>query len=325
MVSNRIGGWLKVAAAAVTLTIASGCQVFEAVNPDDPARPGNIVRLERHGVVLSYRPDIDRVVFFGAVGGPNMLHTVELDRQPAHDGSYTFYGGGYSWVAPQRGELGWRDAAGELRDWPPDPAMDCGPMEVIRRSHDSFTARSPIMGNGLREYVTFTLVGSNLVEVVRELENTGSEPTQASLWVITAVEPGATVALRGEAVDHLRAGTLEEEAALLEWFQPDDGCFLLDTALADNRDGIKAYFDAEPFLAVHNQGWWFIRDGLARDSGSLNEVGEAPIALYLHPELEIFEAELYGPLREIAPGERIDYTEYWMLRASYPPDCAVLP
>ena len=66
------------------------------------------------------------------------------------------------------------------------------------------------------------------------------------------------MALRGDAVDHLRAETLAEEAALLEWLQPDDGYFLLDTARASNRDGIKAYFDAgavprraQPGMVVH--------------------------------------------------------------------------
>ncbi|MFG0253374.1 MAG: DUF4380 domain-containing protein [Phycisphaerales bacterium JB038] len=326
MQRNRVGGrWNVTAAALVTLAVAPGCQVLQAVNPDDPARPGNVVRLERNGVVLSYRPDIDRVIFFGASGGPNMLHTVGLDRRPAHDESYTFYGGCYSWVAPQRGEWGWRAADGTASDWPPDPAMDRGPMEVVKRSHDSLTARSPIMRNGLREYVTFTMVGSNLVEVVRELENVGEQPTQASIWSITAVEPGATVALRQDAVGHLWSEASHEAEAFRSLLTPDDEHFRFSTAAATNRDGVKVYFDAEAYLAVHKQGWWFVRDGLSRDHGSLKEVGEAPIALYLHPELEIFEAELYGPLREIAPGERLDYTEYWLLQASYPPDCAVLP
>ncbi len=327
MLSFRAGGLTAlVPLAATLLAFAPGCRVYQAVNPADPSRPGNAVRLERKGVVLSYRPDLDRVVFFGATGGPNLLHTVDLDRAPAEDGSYTFYGGCYSWVAPQRGDLGWRDETGAPLDWPPDPAMDRGPMQIIRRTHDSFTARSPVLRNGLREYVTFTIVGTHTVEVVRELENVGDEPRQASIWVLSAVAPGAHLALRNTVADELWTDSSEGETALRELFASDDGYVLLDTERMQWEGGVKAYFDDEAFLAVHDQGWWFVRDGLAQDDGgALKQAGEATIALYLHPGLELFEAELYGPLREIAPGERLEYTEYWLLRASIPPDAVVLP
>jgi hypothetical protein len=318
--------WTNLAAFLILAGIVlPGCRVFQAVNPQDPARPGNVVRLERDDMVLAYRPDLDRVVFFGASGGPNLLHTVDLDRRPAEDGSYTFFGGAYSWVAPQRSELGWRDETGELLDWPPDPAMDRGPMEIIKRTHDSLTARSPVLRSGLREYVTFTFIGGGAVEVVYELENVGDEPQQASIWILTAVKPGAHIALRRDAVENMWIDSEESEALLDDAFDFDEGYGLLDTEALQFEHGVKAYFDAEAFLAVHDQNWWFIRDGLSRPEGALKEVGEAPIALYLHPGLGLFEAELYGPLRAVAPGERLSYTEYWMLEASAPPDAAVLP
>lgn len=326
MRSNRLSTQWKTATIAVAILISMpGCRVYQSINPHDPAQPGHVIRMERDGVVLSYRADIDRVIFFGQLGGPNMLHTLELDRSPAEDGSYTFYGGCYSWVAPQRGEMGWRDETGRLSDWPPDPAMDRGPMQVTRRTHNSLTARSPVMRNGLRKYVTFRFLGPGEIEVVRELENVSAEPRRGAIWTLTAVEPRAHIALRREAVETLWTQTEEEIEIVAPLLTPDAEYHLLDLRETHFENGVKVHFDADPLIAVHHSGWWFVRKGSWRSDDSLRDVGEAPMALYLNPGLEMFEAELRGPLRRIDPGERIVYSERWLLLSNPLPQALILP
>ncbi|HEB61284.1 MAG TPA: hypothetical protein ENJ06_05610 [Phycisphaeraceae bacterium] len=305
---------------------ATSCMPHPAIHhPQQVSRPGNVVRLEYGGTLLRYRPDIDRITFFGTIDGPNLLHTVDLDRQPPADGSYLFYGGCYTWVAPQRGEYGWVDGKGEKLDWPPDPKMDRGPMQVIKRSHHSLTARGPVMRSGLREYVTLTMHQDGSATITRELENTTDEPKQAAIWMITAVRPGDQIAFKNEVRDKLWSDDPQNEALLDEQLVENRDYLVLDTTSLTFTDGIKVYADSDPVIAIHTPGWWLLRQGSDSFDGSLRTVKEAPVGLYLHPGLKLYEAELYGSLQMIAPGKRIHYSENWQLFPGFTADTAVLP
>ena len=87
------------------------------------------VRYERDGLAVEYMAGIDRYTFVGdaAADAPNMVKKQKLRQDPAADGSYTFYGGVYTWVSPQGGELGWIDDQGSKLDWPPDPGRPGAP------------------------------------------------------------------------------------------------------------------------------------------------------------------------------------------------------
>jgi hypothetical protein len=103
---------------------------------------------------------------------------------------------------------------------------------------------------------------------------------------------------------------------------PDaNGWYLIDLRDATWPSGVKFYFDAPPELAVFvperrgsRSGYWLHR----RQLGNVNvtrliENGEAPVALYIDPAAELIEAELYGPIVDLAPNDTHEAVERWTI------------
>lgn len=315
----------------------------EPVRPDRPAPP-DIVRFETPTLAVEFTPSLDRFTCFGPVSGPNMLHTSGLERAPAGDGSYTFFGGAYSWVAPQAGPMGWKAANGSEMSWPPDPAMDIGPVEVTRLGIQGFTTLGPVHRSGLREEKSLRAVGPLRTELVYTLHNTSDRVVTAGHWLNTAarvrkgsrdrlafrIPPGTSLraAMGDGALEHFQRIATPETAA---------GWVVLPLGRADWPDGIKVYIDtpADPRtgarhaeIAVWHEGWWLHRRLTSGDDASiarLNELGEGPVATYINPSLGIAEAELYAPIADIPPGGSTASTEVWTLIRSPRADADDLP
>ncbi|MDX2116180.1 MAG: hypothetical protein SFZ24_11270, partial [Planctomycetota bacterium] len=63
------------------------------------------------------------------------------------------------------------------------------------------------------------------------------------------------------------------------------------------------------------------------DLERLRQAGEGPVAVYIQPDRTspIIEAELYGPLVDIAPGSATVGVENWRIIVAQTPDAAALP
>ncbi len=305
------------------------------------------LRLERHGLAVEYAPGIDRFVYFGRESGhagDGVLHTVALGPEPASDGSYTFFGGAYTWVAPQKGSAsvpGWADPTGAPRDWPPDPAMDTGPTSVISQSLSGFVTMGPVQRNGLRERKSFRIIDERTAELCFTLVNTGVAPRAGGPWVNTAacVRDADVLAFRITPGTPIR-GAMGDDA--LGKFQSvatpatASGWVVLPLAEAKWSDGIKVYIDTPagspaesgPEIAVWHKGWWFHRRVTTWSAGAgagLTAAGEGPVACYINPGLGIVEAELYAPIADIAPGAETTGIERWTLIPCASPDAGKLP
>ncbi|MFU8829502.1 MAG: hypothetical protein ACNA8P_08730, partial [Phycisphaerales bacterium] len=260
--------------------------------------------------------------------GPNLLHTVNLDRDPADDGSYTFYGGAYTWLAPQGGELGWRDEEGELQNWPPDPAMDSGPSAVVGRSMHRLLMENPRSRDGLVQRKAIELTAVHELTLTYELVNESEDTVRRAHWINTAASPDSIIALRlreGESAAQLYAteeGHAERLGSLLSAVD-DNGWALLKLSDLHFEGGIKVYTDGPAEIAIwvpnpdwlRTRGFWLHRT-LAEpmeveQRNELRTLGEGPVALYLNPGLELFEAELYGPVVDIEGGDSATLTEIW--------------
>jgi len=289
------------------------------------------VRLSGDGMTVEYRADIDRFTVIAPDGGPNMVFTQLLDQPPARDESYTFYGGCYTWIAPQNGTLGWRDAAGKERGWPPDPAMDTGPGLVERVDATSVRIESPVGRTGLREVKAFGITGKRSGTLAFALENTTNAMVTAGPWVNTAVAPGSVIAVRmnastpvwgwnEESVSRFRSVTHEV---------PNTGWSIVEPDKAAWDGGIKVYLDAAAEIAIWRDGWWLVRKQTSTDDGRLRAAGEGPVALYIQPakgaDVAIVEAELYGRIADIPPYGRNSGEERWTLIPSATADVGVLP
>lgn len=328
-----------------SLAFFSGCST--APKPVAPVSAMEPIRISRHGVAAEFVPAIDRLTYFGRDGGSNLLHLSRLDRDVPTDGSYTFWGGCYSWVSPQKGiegsPIGWVDADRTTKmDWPPDPAMDVGPARRAGFSPDSFSVTGPDMRSGLREEKTFQIVSDDTARLMCTLRNRGQTPMTAGTWTNTAASHGDFIAVRLPAgsevwgwdqssVDSFRSIAGEADA---------QGWVLVDLSKAKWDAGIKVYLsqpaDApmqRPEIAVWRRSAkaWLHRSlepMSATDLRRLREMGEGPVAVYIQPNNgkdTIIEAELYAPIAEITPNATLQSTETWHIIRSDKPDTSRLP
>jgi hypothetical protein len=347
------------AALMSTIVVAGSCASKPARQPVqvDAWQPPALIAAVNGTLRVEFTPAIDRFTFFGpekedrrdagtSASCINMLYVTGLDRTPPSNGDYTFFGGAYSWFAPQNGPMGWKDSAGKPSPWPPDPAMDIGPAVLTTRSERALGVIGPVLRSGLGERKSLTITGPYTAELTYTLDNRSQRTITAGPWLNTAVAPnvgggiGSVLAFRvaqpgPNARVFERWGGMGDNAA--ERFTAalsaptEHGWATLPLSKATWTDGIKVYLDSgESFaeIAVWRDGWWFHRRLLSGDGQTnkrLRELGEGPVATYINPALGIIEAELVAPIKDIPAGGKNTATERWTLIKSETPDAAVLP
>ncbi|MEM1166596.1 MAG: hypothetical protein AAGI30_09945 [Planctomycetota bacterium] len=289
----------------------------------------NIVALEHDGLRLEFMLDRDRVVYAGPTDGPNMVHLDEATMAlgPHPEGDYRFFGGGYSWISPQNDPvLGWRDDAGELMPWPPDPAMDRGPVELVRRFGSDeltngvatgFYVVSPQTRVGLVEEKSFSLYERTMPHlpgagIAYRLRNATDRTVTGGTWFNTAVPGDGLIAVPGPPSATVRMVDTERHRdfdRLVAERRPH--WILLDLSRATHEGGFKFYIDGPPKIAVWRDGWWLRRESMPGTTQRLIDAGEGAVAIYTDAGAELHEAELYGPLVDIQPGGSTATIEGW--------------
>lgn len=278
------------------------------------------------GLAVEYVHAIDRFTYFGPVSGPNMLHTRRLD-EPVRDDAYTFYGGCYTWSSPQGGVHGWRGPDGALRGWPPDRAMDTGPAVRSGRRINAFSMLSPVDARGLVETKSMRIQGSDGAELSMSLRNDSEDVVVAGCWVLTAADAGDVIAVRATS-DEVLFGWDERAVGVFVSLlsEPDEaGWRTARLGHADWDGGLKVYVDGGSEIAIWRGSYWWYRRMLTPGNERLRDHGEGPVAIYIEPGAGIYEAQLYGPLVELAPGEEASAIEVWRLIRSAAPDVSRLP
>ncbi len=327
---------------AIGCLSGAGCALWNDIVP--PPLHG-VTRIEKAGLAMEFSPFIDRVTYFGPAsdGGKNALHVVDLERAVPEDGSYTFFGGCYSWVAPQKsvpaGEdviAGWIDGARVPRDWPPDPAMDIGPVRRTGAGPDWLTSIGPEHRTGLVEGKTLRIVDRNRAMITYTVANRGNDTVAAGCWLTTAAAPDSVIAVR-----------MPEGAQVYGW--DDRSVRLFESALSarDGRGwrtlrpgdakwegGIKVYIAAPAGTPMDIAVWspecrsWLHRSQPALSEEAMSRLiamGEGPVAVYMEPSAGIFEAELYGPIETLAPGGATTVAETWAMVDARIADTSLLP
>lgn len=307
--------WLIIVVAALN---AVGCATG----------PQSVVRLHTAQLECTYDTQRDRIISFGPTHGPNLLCVRDLDAPPTADGSYTFYGGMYSWISPQGA---WVDASGELCDWPPDPAMDRGPAVIDVRSARRLVAHGPPTRSGLIEQKWIELAPDRAAVVLdQRLHNPTGEGIVGGVWVTTAVEPGAVIAVRNGSSDQFRiAGGDAANALWARATTSNDGWLLFHTDGVDcsdlGTDSFKFFSHGLSTIAIWTDGCWLLRQGIGESGdATLTQNGEAPVEIYMNFGLQLFEAELLGPIATIPPGGTAQHIERWTVVPAPEPDTSIL-
>ena len=347
------GGVLMAAGVGGCRGVGSSRFVVSPADGEETLRADGVV-LEAGGVRAEYSPGIDRLVEARVRGGVNTVEVRDLGMEPAGDGSYRFYGGLYSWVAPQGGEHGWVGEGGERSAWPPDPAMDVGPASVVGVGDSFVESVTPADRRGLRQRKRIEVVEGGAgaaggLGVTYALDNTGEGSLFAGPWMNTAVSPGGVVAVKihgtplvgGEGVQPMdgEGGWSEGVRA---WNDDPVGRFwsIAEGPLAGGwtflwldrvgwTGGTKFFIDGVSEIAVWTpgeggrEGAWLHRRVVGGLSDASREAlianGEAPVAVYIDMGSGVIEAELYGELGELGPGERVVMREAWRIVPSGEP------
>ncbi len=290
------------------------------------AEPIVPVLLENAAVRAEYAPSIDRLTSFRALGGPEFLFTQRLDSGALPDEAYTFYGGAYFWTSPQNGSAGWIGPKGQPRAWPPDPAMNIGPAQTSLQG-DALTSRSPKNRLGLVEDKTFALTERGL-DITYRLVNEGEGVRAGGTWINTAVHEDAKIAVRlvgPDALASLRGWDQQSIDRFVSVAQrQENGWAVIDLSTATWEGGIKVYVPRVkgelPTIAIWREGQWLVRaqrvtEAATKSVGRLATMGEGAVAVYIQPSTGddpmVVEAELYGPIVDIAPGADHVASESW--------------
>ena len=305
------------------------------------------VGAERHGLRVEITPAIDRVTFFGPSEGENLLHVTDLERPLPSDGGYTFWGGCYTWVSPQKepsgqagAGLGWVAADGTKKDWPPDPAMDVGPLRRTGAGPGWIELLGPEQRSGLQEFKRFEVLAPDLAEFAYTLRNRGRANVAAGAWINTALGGEDVIALRMPAGTEVYGWSPTAVTLFKSILSESDarGWRTLDLSRAKWSNGIKVYIAppaGEGLAAVEIAVWrraarrWMHRTlgpMSAADVSRLRGAGEGPVAVYIQPGDEpIIEAELYGPISDLAPGSETRVVERWRVIGAEQARTAMLP
>lgn len=333
------------AALVATPALLFACSA--APTPTDPPEKTATIRLQRHGLTAEFNPAIDRLTSFATTDGHNLLHVSDLERDIPADGSYTFWGGAYTWVAPQKGaagdSFGWLDADRTTKkDWPPDPVMDIGPVRCTSRSPGDFTVIGPDQRTGLREEKTFRLVAPGRAEFEYRLHHRGLNPVSAGVWITTAASLDDVIAVRMPAGAELWGW---DQACVDKFKSITDaptthGWRLVHLSRADWDGGIKIYLAPPPGQPLRNveiaiwranaKAWLHRSLGpMTADAiTALRAAGEGPVAVYIQPndgKDPIVEAELYGSIEHFEPDSISTHTETWRAIPAKSPDPALFP
>ncbi len=261
----------------------------------------------RVGRLLSFRLNTEQ--------GKNVLNLVEASAgtvPPAKQKESVFFGGLYTWIAPQDH---WVDAEKEeLYDEEPDPTIDRGPYEVTSKGAGELTMISPTTKTyGLKVEKIFKLAGNeNHLEYTVRLHNVGPYPVRWSIWNLNAVKPNGIVFF------HIPNG----ESDLKFYSDPQDFrrrfthiTHIIDdtTAAVDYRKyagpGAKMFVQVgSKFLAYRQPGSWFVRR-FPNDPRSIFTDQQSQIELWADTETGIFEMEAVSPDYLILPGKSVSWTE----------------
>ena len=261
----------------------------------------SLIELSRGGTFVVYDPQTDRIIHFGPTGGENLLYTTPNIFQPPDPDGYVFRGGSYTWVAPQSC---WVGPDGRIDGWPPEPAMDRGPMKVLSAGDDHLRAVSPEMRLEMREEKSISLDADGTLKLTVTLLPTGPKPPQAAGWCLMAAPPGCIVAVpRGQARSSPEKLLSEFNAASTE----QGGWLLTDT---NKIKGVgKVFIDVAPVVAVWNKGYWFVRAGT--DADAARPPGESAVELYFALSDKLVEVELVGPYRLVLSDGSNRWNESW--------------
>ncbi|HEX8249649.1 MAG TPA: hypothetical protein VF599_15840 [Pyrinomonadaceae bacterium] len=248
-----------------------------------------------------------RILFYGFTGGENILGWHPEARVETALGEWRPYGGHRLWMAPENMPLSY--------------APDNAPVEYF--AENDFSARfvQPLENETKTQkeiVLTLNEKGSE-TSVEHRITNRGSEEIELSAWALTIMRGGGAAIIPNEPFKPYSGENLLPVRSAAFWSYTD---------LTDARWRIEKNFirlsvdenkhDPQKIGVLNRQGWtayeWqnllfvkrfdFVEAAIYPDMNSNTEIYTAG---------SFVEVESLSPLRKLAAGETLAYTERWQL------------
>ena len=284
----------------------------------------NAYRLYNNDAEAIIVPNIGRMMSFRLLNSNNVLNinNDNTGKIPSPNRKkYTFFGGFYTWLAPQSSNT----------PWPPNYEFDIGPYKIIHKGKRELIMLSPIVKSfGLQVEKRFKLSEKNAILSVRiRLYNRTNILLRWSAWNLTAVKPTGIAFFdlpeMQNPYDSFHYEGTEGKKRAKEHFnriihiiteQQTSSKNTHRCAAVDLRQykwkGEKLFVHPHSkFLAYHLPGNWFIRTFSA--SGSFGDYN-TQVQLWADLKREnIFELEVVAPDKIIPPQKYIDWNEQMII------------
>jgi hypothetical protein len=248
-----------------------------------------------------------RILFYGFGGGENILGWHAEAKVQTALGEWRPYGGHRLWIAPENMPLSY--------------APDNAPIEYFIESDFSARFVQPLENATQTQkeiLVTLSEKGSAAI-VEHRITNRGNAEIELSAWALTIMRGGGEAIIPNEPFHPYSGENLLPVRSAAFWSYTD----LTDARWRLEKDFIRLRIDEnrhEPqkIGVLNRQGWtayqWqnllfvkrfdFIETAVYPDMNSNTEVYTAG---------SFVEVESLSPLRKLAPGESLVYTERWQL------------
>ncbi len=269
----------------------------------------NCIRLANGEIEIVVTTDVGpRIIFYGFVGGENILgEHFDLKTETAL-GEFKPYGGHRLWIAPE--------------NMPNSYAPDNLPVEYeFDRQKNSVRLVQPIeVVTKTQKEITVTLDerGSG-VAVHHKITNCGDKEIELAAWALTIMRGGGEVLIPNEPFVLYDSETLLPVRNLTVWSYTD----LSDSRWSFDREFVRLRVDEnkkEPqkIGVLNKQGWAkyqsgnlefvkrfdFIENAAYPDMNSNTE---------LYTAGSFVEIETLAPLQRLAPDASTEHTEHWQL------------
>ncbi len=269
----------------------------------------NCIRLTNGTVEIVVTTDVGpRIIFYGFVGGENILGEHFDAKVETALGEFKPYGGHRLWIAPE--------------NMPNSYAPDNAPVEYefdeARNSIRLVQSLEPITKTQKEIVVTLDETGSG-VTVYHKITNRGDEEIELAAWALTILRSGGEALIPNEPFAPYSGENLLPVRNLTCWSYTD----FTDSRWRFDKDFIRLKVDAEKsepqkIGVLSKQGWAayhyknlqftkrfeFHENALYPDMNSNTE---------LYTAGDFVEVETLAPLRKLARGEATEHAERWEL------------
>jgi hypothetical protein len=246
-----------------------------------------------------------RVISFGFAGGQNLFKNYDEQVGGSGEPAWMIRGGSRIWVGPE--------------DRVASYALDNSPVEVEAKD-GVITATGPVEPEtSLQKQMIVRMAPRGAeVEIVHRIRNSGSNPADFAVWVLTVMAPGG-VGITGFPPRGTHPEDLEPSNPLVMWPYTD----LSDPRWRFTKKYLALMQDADAAtpqkVGSFNENTWgayllkgelFVKRYAADKSQRYPDMG---CSFETFTNRDMLELETMGPLRRVAPGEWSEHVERWSL------------